>query len=42
MPGGAMSVNKKRSPESTEPAKANVGKFMWDAATGYAVLAFSH
>ena len=38
----AMSVNKKRSPESRDPAKANVGKFMWDAATGYAVLALSH
>jgi squalene-hopene/tetraprenyl-beta-curcumene cyclase len=38
----AMSVNKKRSPESTNPAKAHVGKFMWDAATGYAVLALSH
>jgi len=38
----AMSVNKNRSPESTNPAKAHVGKFMWDAATGYAVLALSH
>lgn len=38
----AMSVNKNRSPESSNPAKANVGKFMWDAATGYAVLALSH
>jgi squalene-hopene/tetraprenyl-beta-curcumene cyclase len=35
----AMSVNKNRAPESTDPAKAHVGKFMWDAATGYAVLA---
>jgi hypothetical protein len=38
----AASVNKKRSPESTNPAKAHVGKFMWDAATAYAVLALSH
>ncbi len=38
----AMSVNKNRSPESPNPAKAHVGKFMWDAATGYAVLALSH
>ena len=38
----ATSVNKIRSPESANPAKANVGKFMWDAATGYAVLALSH
>jgi squalene-hopene/tetraprenyl-beta-curcumene cyclase len=38
----AMSVNKNRSPESKEPAKAHVGKFMWDAATGYAVLALGH
>ena len=38
----AASVNKVRAPESTNPAKANVGKFMWDAATGYAVLALSH
>lgn len=37
----AASVNKKRSPESTDAAKANIGKFMWDAATGYAVLALS-
>ena len=38
----ASSVNKIRSPESTNPSKANVGKFMWDAATGYSVLALSH
>ena len=38
----ATSVNKIRSPESTNPAKAHLGKFMWDAATGYAVLALSH
>jgi squalene-hopene/tetraprenyl-beta-curcumene cyclase len=38
----ATSVNKTRSPESTNPGKAHVGKFMWDAATGYAVLALSH
>jgi squalene-hopene/tetraprenyl-beta-curcumene cyclase len=38
----AVSVNKIRTPESTNPAKAHVGKFMWDAATGYAVLALSH
>jgi squalene-hopene/tetraprenyl-beta-curcumene cyclase len=38
----AMSVNKIRSPESPKPALAHIGKFMWDAATGYAVLALSH
>jgi squalene-hopene/tetraprenyl-beta-curcumene cyclase len=38
----AMSVNKNRSPESKDPAKANVGKFMWDAATAYSILALSH
>ena len=38
----ALSVNKPREPESKNPSKANVGKFMWDAATGYAVLALSH
>jgi hypothetical protein len=38
----ATSVNKLRSPESTNPAKAHVGKFMWDAATAYSILALSH
>jgi squalene-hopene/tetraprenyl-beta-curcumene cyclase len=38
----AMSVNKVRTPESKDAAKANIGKFMWDAATGYSVLALSH
>ena len=38
----AMSVNKNRSPESKDASKAHVGKFMWDAATGYAVLALCH
>jgi squalene-hopene/tetraprenyl-beta-curcumene cyclase len=38
----ATSVNKPREPESKNAAKANVGKFMWDAATGYSVLALSH
>jgi squalene-hopene/tetraprenyl-beta-curcumene cyclase len=38
----AMSVNKPREPESKNPAKANVGKFMWDAATGYSILALGH
>jgi squalene-hopene/tetraprenyl-beta-curcumene cyclase len=44
-PSGAWqgnSVNKKREPESSNEFKAFVGKFMWDAATGYAVLALSH
>jgi squalene-hopene/tetraprenyl-beta-curcumene cyclase len=38
----ATSVNKPREPESKNAAKANIGKFMWDAATGYSVLALSH
>jgi len=38
----ATSVNKNRSPDSTNAAKAHVGKFMWDAATSYAILALSH
>jgi squalene-hopene/tetraprenyl-beta-curcumene cyclase len=38
----ARSVNKNRSPESKNPALAHVGKFMWDAATAYSVLALSH
>lgn len=37
----AASLNKNRSPESRDAAKAHVGKFMWDAATAYAVLALS-
>jgi squalene-hopene/tetraprenyl-beta-curcumene cyclase len=35
----ATSVNKRREPESKNASLANIGKFMWDAATGYAVLA---
>jgi squalene-hopene/tetraprenyl-beta-curcumene cyclase len=35
----ALSLNKNRSPESNDRAKAHIGKFMWDAATGYAILA---
>jgi len=38
----AVSVNKNRSPESKKPGEAHVGKFMWDAATAYSVLALSH
>jgi hypothetical protein len=44
-PSGAWagsSVNKQREPEATNHAKAHVGKFMWDAATAYAVLALCH
>jgi squalene-hopene/tetraprenyl-beta-curcumene cyclase len=43
-PSGAwlgISLNKKRDPESTDPGKAHVGMFMWDAATAFAVLALS-
>jgi squalene-hopene/tetraprenyl-beta-curcumene cyclase len=36
-----VSLNKKRDPDSTDPGKAHVGKFMWDAATSFAVLALS-
>jgi squalene-hopene/tetraprenyl-beta-curcumene cyclase len=38
----AASVNKNRAPESKKPGEAHVGKFMWDAATAYSVLALSH
>ena len=38
----AASVNKNRAPESKDPAKAHIGKFMWDAATAYPALALSH
>lgn len=38
----AASVNKNRLPESKKPGEAHVGKFMWDAATAYSVLALSH
>jgi squalene-hopene/tetraprenyl-beta-curcumene cyclase len=36
------SLNKERAPESSDPTKAFIGKFMWDAATAYSVLALSH
>jgi squalene-hopene/tetraprenyl-beta-curcumene cyclase len=38
----ALSLNKDRTPESRNPAKAHVGKLMWDAATAFAVLALGH
>ena len=38
----AFSVNKNREPESKDAAKAHIGKFMWDAATAYSVLAAGH
>jgi squalene-hopene/tetraprenyl-beta-curcumene cyclase len=41
-PWQGYSVNTKRYPESSDELKAFVGKFMWDAATSYAVLALSH
>jgi squalene-hopene/tetraprenyl-beta-curcumene cyclase len=37
----APSVNKNRTPESKDQHKAHIGKFMWDAATAYSVLALS-
>jgi squalene-hopene/tetraprenyl-beta-curcumene cyclase len=43
-PSGAWpgsSLNKERDPESADAAKAFIGKFMWDAATAFSVLALS-
>jgi squalene-hopene/tetraprenyl-beta-curcumene cyclase len=44
-PSGAWqgnSLNKNRAPDSSDTSKAFIGKFMWDAATAYSVLALSH
>jgi hypothetical protein len=38
----ASSVNKNRAPEAKDAGKAHVGKFMWDAATAYSILALGH
>jgi hypothetical protein len=35
-------AEKNRTPESNDPGKANIGKFIWDAAIGFAVPALGH
>ena len=42
VPGVPCRSTRTAHPSRRDPAKAHVGKFMWDAATAYSVLALSH